>query len=109
MNGVEGESDGPMYEEDETSAIHDDHNLAKGPTCPFSARPPGIDDRTESPPDNDKRSMLSRLFGKKTVEQPVVKHPQFTYYQCRWPGCQFPVRNDEVGRWGGFCGTTEAR
>jgi hypothetical protein len=106
MNGVEGESNGQMYKEHKTSAKHDDNKLAKGfGTPPLSGRPPGIDDGS----DNDKRSRLSRLFGKKTVEQPVVKDPQFTYYQCRWPGCQFLVRNDQVGRLGGFCCDTEAQ
>jgi hypothetical protein len=105
MNGVADDSGGQMYEQHETSSMHDDHRLEKSPSHPLSGRPPGINDSR----DNGILSKLSRVFGKQTAEQPVVQDPQFTYYPCRWPECKYLVRNDQVGRLGGFCCDTEAQ
>jgi hypothetical protein len=103
MNGVADDSSGQMYEQHETSSMHDDHRLEKSPSHPLSGRPPGINDSR----DNGIWSKLSRPFRKQ--EQPGAKDPQFTYYRCRRHGCQSSVRSDQVGRLGGFCCDTEAQ
>ena len=102
MNGVADDSDSQMYyEEHETFAVNDGHMHAKGPPVrPFhSVKPPGREDQ----PNNG--GILSRLFRKKTVDQPV-QDPQLQVYACRWPGCKVPVSGDRVGRLGGFCCVT---
>ena len=82
----------------------DGHLHAKGrPVRSFhSVKPPGKKDKSNN------GGILSRLFRKKTVDQPV-QDPQLQAYACRWPGCKVPASDDPVGRLGGFCCDTHLR
>jgi hypothetical protein len=104
MNGIADGSNGQIYYEGhEAPEMHDDYRLAKGrESRPFHV---GKSRRDDTPDDNN-GSILNRWFRKPTVELPV-KDPEWIFFSCRWPGCQVPVRSDQVARLGGFCCDTQ--
>ena len=73
---------------------------------PFHSSVPPFTSHLRNPADTQgSGGFLSRLFRKTTIDHPV-KDPQLSF-RCRWPGCQVPVRSDQVKSLGGYCCNTE--